>query len=106
MGVGTYRAKNTIIASGARPRVIPGIEPDGKLIWNYFEAMVPEKIPRSLIVIGSGAIGIEFASFYHTMGANVTVIEILPEIGFVIAMNCETTETELGMRACLIIMEG
>lgn len=56
---------------------------------------MPEKIPRSLIVIGSGAIGIEFASFYQTMGANVTVIEILPEIGFVIAMKCETTEMEL-----------
>jgi dihydrolipoamide dehydrogenase len=60
--------------------VLPGIEPDGKLIWTYFEAMVPKDIPKSLIVMGSGAIGIEFASFYRTMGAEVTVIELLPQI--------------------------
>ena len=69
---GTYQAKNIIVATGARPRVLPGLEPDGKLIWTYFEAMVPEQFPKSLIVIGSGAIGIEFASFYRTMGAEVT----------------------------------
>ena len=80
LGAGTYLAKNIIIATGARPRVLPGIEPDGKLIWTYFEAMVPEKFPNSLIVMGSGAIGIEFASFYRTMGAHVTVVEILPQI--------------------------
>ncbi|MGH6841662.1 MAG: dihydrolipoyl dehydrogenase [Methylocella sp.] len=80
LGAGTYRAKNIIVATGARPRVIPGIEPDGKLIWTYFEAMVPEKFPRSLVVVGSGAIGIEFASFYRTMGTEVTVVEILPRI--------------------------
>jgi dihydrolipoamide dehydrogenase len=80
LGVGTYRAKNIIVATGARPRVIPGIEPDGKLIWTYFEAMVPKKFPTSLIVIGSGAIGIEFASFYRTMGTKVTVVEILARI--------------------------
>jgi dihydrolipoamide dehydrogenase len=80
LGAGTYRAKNIIIATGARPRVIPGIEPDGSLIWTYFEAMVPEKFPNSLIIIGSGAIGIEFASFYRTLGTRVTVIEILPQI--------------------------
>ncbi|WP_036257628.1 dihydrolipoyl dehydrogenase [Methylocapsa aurea] len=80
LGAGAYRAKNIIIATGARPRALPGLEPDGKLIWTYFEAMVPEKFPQSLIVMGSGAIGIEFASFYRTMGAEVTVVEILPQI--------------------------
>ena len=77
---GTYRAKHIIVATGARPRVLPGIEPDGKLIWTYFEAMVPKTFPKSLIVMGSGAIGIEFASFYRTMGTDVTVIELLPQI--------------------------
>jgi dihydrolipoamide dehydrogenase len=80
LGAGTYLAKNIIVATGAKPRVIPGIEPDGKLIWTYFEAMVPERFPKSLIVMGSGAIGIEFASFYRTMGREVTVVEILPQI--------------------------
>jgi dihydrolipoamide dehydrogenase len=77
---GTYQAKHIIVATGARPRVLPGIEPDGRLIWTYFEAMVPPAMPKSLIVIGSGAIGIEFASFYRTMGAEVTVVEVLPQI--------------------------
>ncbi len=80
LGTGTYLAKNIIVATGARPRVLPGIEPDGKLIWTYFEAMVPEKFPSSLIVMGSGAIGIEFASFCRSMGTRVTVVEILPQI--------------------------
>ncbi len=79
-GEGTYSAKHIIVATGARPRVLPGIEPDGKLIWTYFEAMVPQEMPKSLIVMGSGAIGIEFASFYRTMGAEVTVVELLPQI--------------------------
>ncbi|HUS97886.1 MAG TPA: dihydrolipoyl dehydrogenase, partial [Hyphomicrobiaceae bacterium] len=69
-----------IVATGARPRVLPGIEPDGERIWTYFEAMIPSEIPKSLVVIGSGAIGIEFASFYRTMGADVTVVEVLPQI--------------------------
>jgi dihydrolipoamide dehydrogenase len=77
---GTYQAKHIIVATGARPRVLPGIEPDGKLIWTYFEAMVPPEFPKSLIVMGSGAIGIEFASFYRTMGCEVTVVEVLPQI--------------------------
>jgi len=77
---GSYKAKHIIVATGARPRVLPGIEPDGKLIWTYFEAMVPPAFPKSLIVVGSGAIGIEFASFYRTMGAEVTVVEVLPNI--------------------------
>ncbi|MCB1503320.1 MAG: dihydrolipoyl dehydrogenase, partial [Bauldia sp.] len=80
LGGGEYSAKHIIVASGARPRALPGLEPDGKLIWTYFEAMAPEKMPKSLLVIGSGAIGIEFASFYKTLGANVTVVEILPQI--------------------------
>ncbi|MEN3930831.1 dihydrolipoyl dehydrogenase [Microvirga sp. W0021] len=80
LGVGTYKTKNIIIATGARPRVLPGLEPDKNLIWTYYEAMVPEKLPKSLIVMGSGAIGIEFASFYNTMGTEVTVVEVLPQI--------------------------
>jgi dihydrolipoamide dehydrogenase len=68
------------VATGARPRVLPGIEPDKKLVWTYFEAMVPERMPKSLLVIGSGAIGIEFASFFRTMGSDVTVVEVLPQI--------------------------
>jgi dihydrolipoamide dehydrogenase len=79
-GPGSYQAKHIIIATGARPRVLPGIEPDEKLVWTYFEAMVPDRIPRSLLVIGSGAIGIEFASFYRTLGSEVTVVEVLPQI--------------------------
>jgi dihydrolipoamide dehydrogenase len=80
LGEGVYQAKHIIVATGARPRVLPGLEPDKKLVWTYFEAMVPEKMPKSLLVIGSGAIGIEFASFFHTMGADVTVVEVLPQI--------------------------
>ena len=63
LGPGSYQAKHIIIATGARPRVLPGIEPDKKLVWTYFEAMNPDKMPKSLLVIGSGAIGVEFASF-------------------------------------------
>jgi dihydrolipoamide dehydrogenase len=80
LGEGTYKAKNIIIATGARPRVLPGIEPDGDRIWTYFEAMKPATMPKSLVVMGSGAIGMEFASFYRSMGADVTVIELLPQI--------------------------
>ena len=80
LGPGPYQAKHIIIATGARPRVLPGIEPDKKLVWTYFEAMVPDRVPKTLLVIGSGAIGIEFASFYRTLGAEVTVVEVLPQI--------------------------
>lgn len=80
LGPGSYQAKHIIVATGARPRVLPGLEPDKKLVWTYFEAMAPEKMPKSLLVVGSGAIGIEFASFYRTMGAEVTVVEVLPQI--------------------------
>lgn len=80
LGAGSYQGKHIILATGARPRVLPGLEPDKKLVWTYFEAMVPERMPKSLLVIGSGAIGIEFASFYRTLGAEVTVVEVLPQI--------------------------
>ena len=80
LGPGAFQAKHIIIATGARPRVLPGLEPDKELVWTYFEAMVPDHIPKSLLVIGSGAIGIEFASFYRTLGAEVTVVEILSQI--------------------------
>ncbi len=73
-------AKHIILATGARARTLPGLEPDGELIWTYKEAMVPEEMPKSLLVVGSGAIGIEFASFYKTLGAEVTVVEVLPRI--------------------------
>jgi len=73
-------AKHIIIATGARARILPGLEPDGKQIVTYKDAMVPESIPASLLVIGSGAIGIEFASFYHHVGAKVTVIELADRI--------------------------
>lgn len=80
LGEGTYQAKHIIVATGARPRTLPGIDPDGKLIWTYFEAMVPQTMPKSIIVMGSGAIGIEFASFYRDMGVDVTVVEMMPQI--------------------------
>ena len=80
LGPGEYSAKHIVIATGARPRALPGLEPDKKLVWTYFEAMVPDIMPKSLLVVGSGAIGIEFASFFKTLGADVTVVEILPQI--------------------------
>ena len=73
-------AKNIVLATGARARTMPGLEPDGKLIWTYREAMVPTMFPKSLLVVGSGAIGIEFASFYKTFGAEVTVVEIMDRV--------------------------
>src|ERR1700685_2977502 len=75
-----YTAKNIVLATGARARTLPGLEPDGKLIWTYREAMVPPSFPKSLLVVGSGAIGIEFASFYRTLGADVTVVEVLDRV--------------------------
>jgi len=73
-------AKNVILATGARARTLPGLEPDGKHIVTYKEAMVPESLPKSLLVIGSGAIGIEFASFYSTLGSAVTVVEVMDRV--------------------------
>ncbi len=80
LGEGTYSARHIILATGARPRALPGIEPDGELIWTYFEAMKPKTLPKSLVVMGSGAIGIEFASFYLSMGVDVTVVELMDQI--------------------------
>lgn len=76
----TLDAPHIILATGARARQLPGLEADGKLIWTYKEAMVPPAMPKSLLVIGSGAIGIEFASFYRNMGAEVTVAELVDRI--------------------------
>ena len=76
----TLTAKNVIMATGARARELPGLEADGKLVWTYKDALVPKEMPKSLLVMGSGAIGIEFASFFHTLGADVTVVEVLDRI--------------------------
>ena len=76
----TLRARHIVLATGARARVLPGLEPDGERIWTYKEAMVPAAQPQSLLVIGAGAIGMEFASFYADLGSAVTVVELLPRI--------------------------
>jgi dihydrolipoamide dehydrogenase len=73
-------ARHIVVATGARARTLPGLEPDGKLIWTYKEAMVPDATPKTLLVVGSGAIGIEFASFYNALGVKVTVVEIVDRI--------------------------
>jgi len=78
--VARLTAKHIILATGARARSLPGLEPDGTLVWTYKEAMVPEAMPKSLLVVGSGAIGMEFASFYSDLGAEVTVAEVLERI--------------------------
>lgn len=80
LGEGLYRAKHVIVATGARPRVLPGLEPDGRFVWTYFEAMKPDRFPKSLLIVGAGAIGVEFASFYRTFGVEVTLVEALPQI--------------------------
>jgi dihydrolipoamide dehydrogenase len=74
------KATHIILATGARARSLPGLEPDGKLVWTYKEAMVPETMPKSLLVVGSGAIGIEFASFFNALGAKTTVVEVLDRV--------------------------
>lgn len=76
----TLAAKHIIVATGARARVLPGLEPDGKQVWTYKEAMTPDRMPKSLLVVGSGAIGIEFASFYRSLGADVTVVEVMDRV--------------------------
>ena len=82
VGSDSYTAKHVILATGARARTIPaaGLEPDGDKVWTYKEAMTPKTMPKSILVIGSGAIGIEFASFYRTMGAEVTVVEMMDRV--------------------------
>ncbi|HJV81569.1 dihydrolipoyl dehydrogenase [Noviherbaspirillum sp.] len=79
-GAREISAKHIILATGARPRVLPGLEPDGKQVWTYREAMTPQAMPKSLLVVGSGAIGVEFASFYRTLGAEVTIVEVQDRI--------------------------
>ncbi|MYE59406.1 MAG: dihydrolipoyl dehydrogenase [Alphaproteobacteria bacterium] len=78
--VDTLAAPHIILATGARARSLPNLEPDGKTVWSYKEAMVPDAVPESLLVVGSGAIGIEFASFYRNLGVPVTVVEVLDRI--------------------------
>ena len=79
-GTEELAAKNIILAVGARARELPGLEADGKRVWTYKHALVPPHMPKKLLVIGSGAIGIEFASFYNTLGADTTVVEVLDRI--------------------------
>ncbi|MDE2133893.1 MAG: dihydrolipoyl dehydrogenase [Alphaproteobacteria bacterium] len=80
-GISTEIAgQNIVLATGARARTLPGLEPDGNLIWTYREAMIPASFPKSLLVVGSGAIGIEFASFFRTLGSDVTVVEVLDRV--------------------------
>jgi dihydrolipoamide dehydrogenase len=79
-GAEDLEAPAIVLATGARARSLPGMEPDGELIWNYKHALQPPRMPKELLVIGSGAIGIEFASFFNTMGAKVTVVEVAPRI--------------------------
>jgi dihydrolipoamide dehydrogenase len=93
LGEGVYRAAHIIVATGARPRVLPGLAPDGRLVWTYFEALKPERFPRSLLVVGAGAIGVEFASFYRTFGVEVTLLEALPQI-------LATEDPEIAALAC------
>ncbi len=78
--VAELAAKHIVLATGARARALPGLEPDGKLVWTYKEAMVPAVMPKSLLVVGSGAIGIEFASFFRNLGAEVTVVEVVDRV--------------------------
>jgi len=79
-GTEDLSAKNIVLATGARARQLPGLEADGDLVWTYKHALVPPRMPKKLLVIGSGAIGIEFASFYNTLGAKTTVVEVLDRI--------------------------
>ncbi|MFY0660949.1 MAG: dihydrolipoyl dehydrogenase [Shimia sp.] len=79
-GVKELTAKNIVLATGARARELPGLEGDGKRVWTYKDALVPPHMPKKLLVIGSGAIGIEFASFYNTLGAETTVVEVMDRV--------------------------
>jgi dihydrolipoamide dehydrogenase len=79
-GVEELTAKAIILATGARARELPGLEADGDLVWTYRHALQPKRMPKKLLVIGSGAIGIEFASFFNTLGADVTVCEVMDRV--------------------------
>ena len=79
-GTEELSAKNIVLATGARARELPGLEADGDLVWTYKHALQPPRMPKKLLVIGSGAIGIEFASFYNTLGADTTVVEVMDRV--------------------------
>ena len=79
-GVEELAAKSIILATGARARELPGLEADGDLVWTYRHALQPKRMPKKLLVIGSGAIGIEFASFFNTLGADTTVVEVMDRV--------------------------
>ncbi|RDW13536.1 dihydrolipoyl dehydrogenase [Paracoccus thiocyanatus] len=79
-GTQEVTAKKIVLATGARARELPGLEPDGDLVWNYKHALQPPRMPKKLLVIGSGAIGIEFASFFNTLGADTTVVEVMDRV--------------------------
>ncbi|HRO15170.1 MAG TPA: dihydrolipoyl dehydrogenase [Paracoccus sp. (in: a-proteobacteria)] len=79
-GTEDVTAKNIVLATGARARELPGLEADGDLVWTYRHALVPPRMPKKLLVIGSGAIGIEFASFFNTLGADTTVVEVMDRV--------------------------
>jgi len=79
-GTEELTAKNIVLATGARARELPGLEADGDLVWTYKAALEPKRMPKKLLVIGSGAIGIEFASFYNTLGADTTVVEVMDRV--------------------------
>ena len=79
-GAQELTAKNIVLATGARARELPGLEADGDLVWTYKTALTPPRMPKKLLVIGSGAIGIEFASFYNTLGADTTVVEVMDRV--------------------------
>lgn len=101
-GISKIRAKNIVVATGARARILPGMEPDGSRIMSYREAMIGEQIPDHLVVVGTGAIGVEFASFYRSLGAAVTLVEmvdrILPAEDAEIAQMAAKSFTKAGMK--------
>jgi dihydrolipoamide dehydrogenase len=79
-GTEELTAKSIVLATGARARTLPGLEADGDLVWSYKHALVPKRMPKKLLVVGSGAIGIEFASFFNTLGADTTVVEVMDRV--------------------------
>lgn len=102
LGAGTYQARHVVIATGARPVSLPGAAIDGKVVWGYADALVPDKLPKSLLVVGAGAIGVELASFYATFGSAVTLVEaqgqVLPAEDAEIAAVAARAYREAGIR--------
>jgi len=105
-GSETLAAKNIILATGARARELPGLEADGKLVWTYKHALNPPHMPKKLLVIGSGAIGIEFASFYNTLGAETTVVEVMERILPVEDAEIAALAKKQFLKQGMTIMEG